>query len=544
MPFSPLLRWRPTVRSDMLALLASLFFSLSCNVPFWSALLAGRDASAFDTWWLAIAGFVLVTALHTFLLLLVLNRWSAKPLLALLAITLGPSVYFMAHFPVYMDPAMLRNVLGTDAHETRELLSLSMIPWLAGYTLLPLLLLWRIRVRREDPVWLAMRRRVLMLLLSLVAIVASAWLAMDTLVPTMREHKEMRYLITPSNYLYSLARVASHETRAARKPRTIVGADAHRAAQTAGRKPVVVILVLGETVRAANWGLSGYARQTTPELAKRNVLNFTHVTSCGTNTEVSVPCMFSSQGRRHYDEDAIRNSESLLHVVDHAGIQVLWRDNQSGCKGVCDGLAGENLFASHNPLYCGDGRCLDEILLDGIGERLAKSPRDLFIVLHAMGNHGPAYFQRYPEQFRRWTPTCDTTDIGNCPHEALVNTYDNAILYTDHLLAHAIDTLAADSTHDSVLLYLSDHGESLGENHFYLHSLPMAIAPDVQTHVPLTMWLSPGFIHAQGLDPGCLLARAGQPASHDNLFHTVLGLLNVQTAAYEPAMDVATGCRH
>ena len=310
------------------------------------------------------------------------------------------------------------------------------------------------------------------------------------------------------------------------------------------------MLVVGETARAANWGLNGYARQTTPRLAARSdVVSFQSVTSCGTNTEVSLPCMFSALGRRHYDEERIRGSESLLHILQRVGIQVFWRDNQSGCKGVCDGLPSELISAATAPAACNGARCLDEGLLQGLEERLqrqfgAAAGVDQLVVLHQLGNHGPAYDSRYPDAFRRFGPVCATADLHQCSREQIVNAYDNALLYTDHVLANAIESLQGQSaTHDTALLNVTDHGESLGENGLYLHGMPYAIAPEVQTRVPMLLWLSPGFTQRQRLDLACVRARATQPASHDNLFHTLLGMLSVDTKLYVPDADLLLACR-
>lgn len=537
-----LAHWRPALRTETLALLVSVLLTLLANESFWSALLAGRDPAAAATWLLVLCTGLLITAGQWFLLLLVLNRWTAKPLLMLLALLTTAAVYFMTYYHVYLDQPMLRNLLETDVKEAADLLSWKMIPWLLLGAALPMVLLTRVRLVRDR--WQrALLQRAGALQLAMLVAAGSLWPVMDQLVPTLREHKELRFLVTPSNYIYSLARIASHDSKRMARARIAVGTDATVGARTAGRKPVVLVVVIGETVRAANWGLSGYARQTTPELAAiPGLINFVDVKSCGTNTETSVPCMFSAQGRRHYDEDAIRGSESLLHVLDHAGIGVLWRDNQSGCKGVCAGLPVENFFDAKVPGLCTEGRCLDEILLSELPERIARTSGDLVIVLHTMGNHGPAYYQRYPAEFRRFVPTCDSTDLGSCPRADVVNSYDNAILYTDHVLASAIALLAGSASHDSALLYVSDHGESLGENNIYLHSLPYAIAPDTQTRVPMVLWLSPGLTAAAGIDRACMAARAQQPASHDNLFHTVLGLLDVQTAVYDRTLDLGAGC--
>jgi lipid A ethanolaminephosphotransferase len=356
----------------------------------------------------------------------------------------------------------------------------------------------------------------------------------------------MRYLITPGNVLWSLGRVALEDTRSAAKPREVVGADAARGplAAARGARPTLVLLVVGETARAANWGLNGYARATTPQLAAMpDLISFAQASSCGTNTEVSLPCMFSPWGRRHYDEARIRGAESALQVLQRAGVPVNWRDNQSGCKGVCEGVPVELLARAKVPGLCDGERCLDEVLLHDI-DQVLKPGADQLLVLHQLGNHGPAYYRRYPDAFRRFQPTCDTADLRQCSREQIVNAYDNALLYTDHVLARAIAWLRErQATHDTALIYLSDHGESLGEGNLYLHGMPWAIAPDTQTRVPMLMWLSPGYAARWRIDTDCLRRRAAQPVSHDHLFHTLMGMFDVTTVAREPALDLMAGCR-
>ncbi|HEY5633580.1 MAG TPA: sulfatase-like hydrolase/transferase [Burkholderiaceae bacterium] len=293
-------------------------------------------------------------------------------------------------------------------------------------------------------------------------------------------------------------------------------------------KPLVLVVVVGETARAANWGLNGCARQTTPQRERLGVVNFSDVRSCGTNTEVSLPCMFAPVGRRDCSEARIRGSESLLHVLARAGVAVHWRDNQSGCKGVCDGLPNDTVSAVNAPGLCQDGRCLDEGLIHDLDQRLESAKGAQLMVLHQPGNHGPSYFRRYPPPaFARHLPECRDDDLRRCSVEEIVNAYDNAILYTDHLLASTIAKLAAHADKvDSVLLYVSDHGESLGEKGLFLHGVPWAIGPDEQTKVPMVMWWSRGLAKGTGVGDACMRAtlveHARQKTSHDHLFHTVL----------------------
>jgi len=360
----------------------------------------------------------------------------------------------------------------------------------------------------------------------------------------MRNHREVRYLITPGNVVWSLGKVLAIEWRGAAQPRQAIGLDARAGRSWAARsKPVVVVLVVGETARAANWGLNGYARQTTPELARLPVLNFRNVSSCGTNTEVSLPCLFAPVGRRQYDEARIRGSEGLLQVLARAGVAVHWRDNQSGCKGVCDGLSNDTVQALNAPGLCTDSHCFDEGLLQGLDRRLAQAQGTQLLVLHMLGSHGPSYFRRYPSAFARFTPACEDDDLQHCTREQIVNAYDNTLLYTDHVLAQLVAQLRTHDEIDSAMLYVSDHGESLGENRLFLHGMPYAIAPDVQTRVPMVMWWSDGFARSTRLDGACLKGRADEPFAHDHVFHTLLGLLDVSTALYDARWDLSAACR-
>ncbi|OYT98443.1 MAG: phosphoethanolamine transferase [Burkholderiales bacterium PBB1] len=535
-----------TLSTEALVLCVCAYFVAVGNHSFWASALADRSPGDAGTWRFGIGVFVLLVLLHFIVLSVIATRHTTKPLLMLLLVCTAFASYFMGKYSVFLDPTMLRNLLHTDVGEARDLLAWDMLTHLAWQAALPMWLVWRVRLRERS--WRSATAWRLGSMVLAVGMGIGAFMAVSQdLSSLMRSNKSMRYLITPGNYVYSLARVVTADAVEATKPMVPVGTDAVAGPAWAGRsKPLLFILVVGETARAMNWGLNGYARQTTPELAALNVVNFSDVGSCGTNTETSVPCMFSRIGRRDYDEDRIRGEESLLHVVKRAGFGVQWRDNQSGCKGVCEGLPMQKMVDTPDPSLCSGSECMDEILLKGLDAELAgdTGKGNRLIVLHQMGSHGPAYHRRAPEKFKRYTPTCDTAELRKCSTEAVVNAYDNSIAYTDHVLAEAIRFLQGQSDrYDTALLYVSDHGESLGENNLFLHGLPYAIAPIQQTQVPMVMWLSPSFADSRHVDLSCLRTRATQRATHDNLFHTMLGLLDVQTSVYEPALDLVKGCR-
>ena len=528
----------PELSTESLILACSVFFALFSNTAFWHAAVQ----QPVQQWQLAVSLFVVVTALHALLLGLAVNRWIAKPLLTVLLLVNAIAAHYMVAYGVYLDADMLRNVLHTDSKESVELLSVHLLaPVLLSA--FPIALLWRVRLRKRS--WKrAIGARIAFLVGVMLVGAGGVSLASRDITSMIRNHREVRYLVTPANYIVSLSSVLLSSPPGPKQALLPVGKDATQPARIAGSKPRLLILVVGETARAQNWGLNGYARQTTPELSQiEGLVNFPQVTSCGSSTEVSLPCMFSPFGRRNYDEKKIRSHQSLLHVLDHAGIDTLWRDNQSGCKGVCDGLQTERLDDAQDPGLCNGTRCVDEILLTDLRARIASGTRDKVVVLHQLGNHGPNYFERYPAQYRRFTPTCDNPELGQCERQEIVNAYDNALLYTDHFLAATIGFLKAQKQYDTALIYVSDHGESLGEKGLFLHGVPYAIAPQEQIRVPMTMWFSPGFVAASGLDMQCVQDKSAQPTNHDALFPSVLGLMQVKTREYRLAGDLFAGCR-
>ena len=538
-------RLRPNLRVETMVLAVVLYLIAVANGAWWAAASSGRAWSDPSNWLFVGACFVALVCLHFVLIAPLASRWTVRPLLTLLVIASFSAVYFMRTYAVMMDPTMIQNILKTDPVEASDLISWSLVLNVLAWSALPIAFIWTARIKRRP--WLrATGFRVASVAGALVLAVLSILLVSRDVTSLMRNQRELRYLVTPGNLIYGLVADSFKGVRDVNAKRTPVGADAHMRKATANGKPRVFVLVIGETARAANFSLFDYPRQTTPELARLAITAFSAVTSCGTSTEVSVPCMFSDIGREHYDESKIRSSEGLLDVLVRAGFDVRWLDNQSGCKGVCkgDGITYKKLDAAFAPDLCEDKECRDEILVRALKAELADIHRDTVLVLHMMGNHGPAYFKRYPPEFRRFVPDCATAELRTCTREQVVNAYDNAILYTDHILASFVGVLTAQAgSFDSAMLFVSDHGESLGENGLYLHGIPFAIAPATQKHVPMVTWVSPAFATDRGVDDRCVHAKAATAFSHDNVFHSVLGVLDVETTAYRPARDIFDGCR-
>ncbi len=468
-----------------------------------------------------------------------------KPLLVLLTLGCAAATWFMFTYGAVIDQNMMVNVFETNSQEAAALVTPQLVVWLVVAGLLPASLLAMIRIR-PGKWWHTLLIRLAAMLASAVVIVLVAAVFYKDYASLFRNNKGIVKMVTPANYVSAIAKYSKARWFAGDQTLIRLGEDARKGpVLLAQQKKTVLVLVVGEASRAENYSLNGYDRETNPELKKQNVINFPQASSCGTETAVSVPCMFSGMPRKKYDADLAHHQEGLMDVLGHAGVNLLWRDNDGGCKGACTRIPHTDMTQWKLQQFCKDNSCIDDVNLWRLDDMLDGVKQDTVLVIHLMGSHGPAYYQRYPAQYRHFTPTCDTNEIQDCTHQALMNTYDNTILYTDSVVSKTIDALKArQSTLNTALVYLSDHGESLGENGLYLHGTPYMLAPEQQTHIPFIFWLSKDYQQNFGVDAQCLRDQAAkETVSQDNLFSTVLGMMNIRTAVYQPQMDLLTHCR-
>lgn len=525
----------PRMGTNALLLLVAVYLATSQNLTFWRHALHALPADR------GLQEYSLLGCLFVALLVLLLlamapfsSRRILKPALVVMLMVAAACSYFMDAYGVVIDESMVANLLLTDSRESSEIVGPALLLHVLAMGVLPSVFVARVELVRGG--WLGeLLRRVALVGLALGLMLSCTLADYKDLSLWARTHREVRTYLNPTYPLYSLYRQARAGHRR-KGPVTVIAADATRIAARSG-KPRVVVLLVGETARAANFQLTGYARPTTPQLAAIDgVVAFSQVHSCGTSTAVSVPCMFSHRGREHYSHSKALAEENLLDVLQRTGIEVRWRDNNSNSRDLTARVPSEDVRHVDIEGLCSEESCYDEVLLRGLDEQLATATGDRLIVLHMLGSHGPSYFRRYPPAFRRFVPDCAQDDVQRCSRESIVNAYDNTILYGDHLLAQVIGLLERHADRiEPTMLYLSDHGESLGEEGLYLHGLPYAMAPEVQKHVPMVAW-------SPGLDQACLESLRDRPYSHDNLFDTVLGLFAVRTAEYRPQADIFHDC--
>jgi lipid A ethanolaminephosphotransferase len=524
--------------SNTLIVLVAAFLTVFGNLSFFGKVLQTYPPSAGNAPALISLAAMLV-ATTTLLLALTCFRRTTKPVLIVILLLSSFAASFMDSYGVVINDEMLQNAVQTNLAEAGDLLNFRLLGYFVMLGVIPAAIIARIPLHWRGIRVEAIARGKLLAIIALF-MVGTALAFGGFYASFLRQHKSLRSFANPGYFIYSAVKYSTG-TLAVKNRQTLIaiGTDANIPASDVERE--LFILVIGETARADRFSLNGYARDTNPQLRRTNAISFSNFRACGTSTATSVPCMFSLIGMDKFDTKKGAAQENLLDVLTHAGVNVLWLDNNSDSKDVALRVPYQSYKSPDVNPVC-DTECRDVGMLSALQKHIDAHPKgDIFIVLHQMGNHGPAYFKRYPPEFEKFKPACQSADLSQCSREEIGNAYDNAILYTDFFLGKVIELLKEnDKKFETALFYVSDHGESLGENGVYLHGLPPAIAPDAQLHVPAILWLGSGF---SDVDFAALRRKSDIRFTHDNLAHTVLGTMEIESSVYRPAMDMLDGCR-
>lgn len=570
--------FRPALGAGTLLLLVVAYLVIALNARFWAIVSASPGLDGLHGVTVIAAVAAALFALTLMMLLPLSLRWTFRPGLALVLLLSAAAAFFIGDYGAVIDRHALASVYATDAREAGEWLSLRMLAFIVGFGAVPAALLWWVRIDwRSAPRELWSRLKLGAFAFALLAIAAGS--AGKDVASLLRNRMELRHIANPFALLAANLSYLDH-ARDAGRPFVRIATDAHRGdVLVPSKRPVVLVLAIGESLRAASLDLNGYGRDTDVDLHPLPIVNFGHVGSCGTNTATSLPCMFSDLGRAAYDDAEAKHRENLLDVLKRAGYDLLWIDNNTGSRGIAARAKEMSAADGADPALCNADGCHDAVLVDRLKTVLPTIHRDTVIVVHMLGSHGPAYHARYPAAFAVFQPECRTNALQRCSDAQLRNTYDNSVLYTTHVLAGIASLLgetralldrmpadalrcralrghagsgdcpllpqptpAADPGIDAAMLFVSDHGESLGEKGLYLHGAPYAIAPDEQTHVPMLLWTSDRFAARRGLHLDCVRRGADRALSHDHFFHSVLALADVRTRARKPALDLFAGC--
>ncbi|ENM5746535.1 phosphoethanolamine--lipid A transferase [Vibrio mimicus] len=533
---------------NQLVFLLAVYFALPINLPVYAKLEQIFTQASQIHWGFALSIPLFFLFALNFIFQIFSWPYLFKPFFAVLLVVSALMSFAGYQYGTIIDQDMLVNVLETNSSEAGSYLTIYSVLWLLFLGVLPALWLLLTPIRQEKGALRFLAKKGLSMLISLLAVALIAGLYYQNYSSVGRNNSSLKKMIIPTHFLYSSFGLVKQRYFTEPLVYKMIGTDAKQVPNTAAndeaQKPTLVFFILGETARVQNYQYYGYPRETNAYTAPYQPIFFKNVASCGTATAISVPCMFSNMTRNNFDRNQADNQDNVLDILQRAGISLLWKEDDGGDKGVAKNIPSIELARDKREGLCDGDTCYDIAMLENLDQEIAQQKGNRMIFMHFIGSHGPTYFQRYPKEMATYQPDCPEADIENCSVEQIVNTYDNTIRYTDYVIAQLIGKLESlQDRYNTALVYISDHGESLGENGLFLHGMPYNLAPDYQTQVPLLVWMSKGFSQSKGIDSNCLRSKTESSYSHDNLFHSLLGMMDISTEAYQPNLDLFAQCR-
>lgn len=497
--------------THFVVIMSSLLFILF-HYPFFKFVFNNVDYKSFTGVSIIVSLVIAMLVANAFALFLIffLSRLVGKILLVLFFIINAVAVYFINTYSVIIDESMIGNVLNTNYSESSSFFSIKLVLYVVLLGILPSIFIFKAKIITVTvKKFLVSISLTLLFLLTLAFANASNWLWID------KNSKTLGGLAMPWSYAVNIPLFYIHQFK--KNEKEILLPDA----TIKDNQKSVVILVIGESARSENFSLYGYPKNTNPLLSKIPNVSHFNATSDATYTTAGIKSIVE-----HENTDELY--EILPNYLYRNNVDVIWRTTNWGEPPVH--IKNYQNREALMPNCKGDDCDYDGILLSGLKEQILASKKNkILIVLHTSTSHGPTYSKKYPAQFEIFKPVCNSVELGNCSHTELVNAYDNTIVYTDYLLANVIKDLKQLQEYKSAMIFVSDHGESLGENNLYMHGLPRSIAPKQQYEIPFIVWTSDN--SARQMKPNKILTQ-------NYVFHSVLNFLNIQSPVYKEQMNI------
>ena len=500
--------------------IVSIATLLLYNIPFFRFVSENTNETTGGKIFLLASLVVIMLALNFMLtyLLVFLTRIVGRILLAILSIINATAVYFIITYNVMIDATTIENVFNTRYSEASGFFSGSLWLFILAVGILPAL--WCLL----QPVVIGKARKMgIYCSCSLAVVLIVALLNINQTLWISQHDTELGGLLQPWSYIVNTGRVISFsQDEQAEEIKLPDG-------KITDNEKAVVVLVIGESARKANFQLYGYKRNTNPLLSKQEDLKVYEATSCATYTTAGTKAILEPK-------DSGDLYELLPNYAFRTGVDVSWRTSNWGEPPIHidEYITNDDLGAQ----YPDENICYDGILLKGLRERIESSPKNkVLIILHTSTSHGPKYAEKYPKEFEVFKPVAKNVEEGEKNVGMLVNAYDNSILYTDYLLDSLINTLRTMEDWKSAMIFISDHGESLGENKMFMHGLPMRLAPKVQYEIPFLVWTSEHFRDYKTKD------ELPEVLEQHYIFHSVLNLLSIDSPAYNKDYDIFNAVR-
>lgn len=514
------------IKISVTSLFYNLFYSFLNTALYGAVFFSQSKTYNLPSWFAGIEFIYIWTTFFILFSLLFANRFR-KPVAAILFLLNAAASYFTFTYHAAIDKIMFLNLLQTNRNEAFELLNLHMIGFFTLFGILPAVIVCLPKIK-DTP----FKQQAAAILGSLALCGGLALASQKESIVFAKNYRHLKNYLPPINYVDAAVSILKIKL----KPLPPMQSISEGITQvTIKNKPNLIVFILGETTRAANFSLNGYERPTNEPLLPylENINYYPDTQACGTSTSISVPCIFSKDSRLQYRRGSEQYTQNILDIFNQAGYRVLWRDNDGGCKDVCRRVIYEE--------PCEKSTCTDDILLQGLPQKLTNNKNNRLVILHTRGSHGPSYHEHYKKQHERYTPVCTKNSLWTCSQEELRNVYDNTVFAVSDFIAETIKMMQTlQDKYNLMLIYTSDHGESLGENGIYLHAAPYANAPKEQTEVPMLVWLPSPTDY--DLSSQCL-PQKGAEFSHDNIFHTLLGLVAPDSLHYNKKLDLFDSCR-
>lgn len=493
------------------ALVMSFLNFLFFHYPFFTFVFNHIDYKSFNGIIIIISLVIamVVANFFAFYLFLFLSRYFGKFLLILFFNINALAVYFINTYSVIIDESMVGNILNTNYDESSSFFSFKLIIYLLFLGILPSIYIIKSEIIKVSfKKFLTTFSITLLFLLILVFVNAGNWLWID------KNSKTLGGLAMPWSYTVNTSLFYIHKHKKNEKEILLPNATIK------DNKKSVVVLVIGESARSENFSLYGYKKNTNPYLSKTENLYHFNAVSSATYTTAGVKAILD-----YKKTDDLY--EILPNYLYRNNVEVVWRTTNWGEPPVHIKNYQKRDFLMPD---CKGEECnYDEVLLTGLKEQILSSPKNkILIILHTSTSHGPTYSKKYPPQFETFKPVCNSVELGNCSQTELINAYDNTIVYTDYILHNVIEDLKQLKDYNSTMIFVSDHGESLGEKNLYMHGLPLSIAPKEQYDIPFIVWMS---------DPAKQI-KTHKELSQQYVFHSVLHFLNIQSPIYDEKLNI------
>lgn len=491
----------------IITILNFLFF----HFPFFKYIFSNIDYNSFSGGLLCLSLVFLVILANYFFfyILFFLSRRIGKAFTIITFLINSVAVYFINTYSVIIDESMIGNILNTNFEESSSFFSFKLIIYLVFFGILPSIFIFKAKIERVKFKKFAIQTGInLGLILLLVIANASNVLWID------KNSKVIGGLAMPWSYAVNTPLFYIHQAQKNKKEILLPNAS------ITNNEKSVVVLVIGESARKANFSLYGYGKNTNPLLSQiENVFSF-NATSCATYTTAGVKCILEHE-----------NSKDLYEILPNYlyrnDVDVIWRTTNWGEPPVHIEEYQKKDYL--NTICEGEGCNYDEVLIAGLKDQILASKKNkILIVLHTSTSHGPTYSKKYPPQFEIFKPVCNSVELANCTQEELINAYDNTIVYTDYILSSVIETLKELPDFQSSMIYVSDHGESLGEKNLYMHGVPMSFAPKEQYEIPFIVWVS----------QNSKTVKKNNMLSQNHVFHSVLNFLDISSPIYNEDLNI------